>query len=598
MCCVGTAFLIAAGTFAADVFTPLGLREVRVRGEIGRRISVTITNNLLVLDADRDFLPLFQSRTNKDGYIGLGKLIDATVKFAANTEDTRVLALKRHLITETLKVQEPDGYIGLMAPAHRVRGMWDIHEMGYVIWALLTDYQYFGDEQSLAAARKGADYLVKNWSVLPTDWGKGSGVAPHVAVTGIERTMLALFRQTGTADYLDFSVKTRALPDWDLPIVIGRRPGIEGHIYAYLARCLAQLELYRTQPSRHLLEQTDRAMDFMLHHDGLHITGGTGQCEIWTNDQDGRGDLGETCATAYQLRIYDSLLRLKGDPRMGDLMERTIYNALFAAQSPDGRRLRYFAPTEGNRVYWKTDTYCCPCNYRRIVTELPTMVFYRTQTGLAVNLYTAGQAKLSVKNVPLTIRQETDYPNSGRVLLHLEPARPMIFPLQLRIPAWAHGANVTINGQVAKGEPKAGSFFELKREWKPGDQVALELPMPWRLVKGRQRQAGRVAVMRGPQLFCLNPEQNTTLTKLDGTELGYLALDPSSLTDPVMNSAVRPDGLGCRVRAWKAGFGLGAKGDYELMLTEFPDPDGKATYFRLRDYSLAVEDELFSEKSK
>ena len=115
----------------------------------------------------------------------------------------------------------------------------------------------------------------------------------------------------------------------------------------------------------------------MLRHDGLHITGGTGQCEIWTDDQDGRGDLGETCATAYQLRVYESLLRLRGEARMGDLIERTVFNTLFAAQSPDGRRLRYFAPTEGPRAYWTTDTYCCPCNYRRIVAELPGMVFLR-----------------------------------------------------------------------------------------------------------------------------------------------------------------------------------------------------------------------------
>ncbi|MBI3849701.1 MAG: glycoside hydrolase family 127 protein [Verrucomicrobia bacterium] len=592
-CCVTTASL------AADALTPLNLRDVQVGGEIGRRITITITNNLLVLDADHDFLASFKAKTNEGGYIGLGKLIDATVKFAAETGDPRVLALKQHLVDETIKAQAPDGYLGQLAPAQRVRGFWDIHEMGYVIWGLLTDYKYFGDERSLAAARKGADYLLRNWSTLPPDWGHKIGVAPYVAVTGLERTMLALHRQTGAAPYLDFVTKTRALPEWELPIVIGRRPGIEGHIYAYLARCLAQLELYRHQPDHRLLGQTDRALDFMLNHDGLQITGGAGQCEIWTDDQDGRGDLGETCSTAYQLRVYDNLLRLRGDARLGDLIERTIYNALFAAQSPDGRRLRYFSPTEGGRVYFPLDTYCCPCNFRRIVAELPAMVFYRAHDGLAVNLYTTAEAKLSVgKNVPLTIRQATDYLNSGRIRLQLDPARPVKFPLQLRIPAWARGASVTVNGRPAKGAGQAGRFFALTREWKSGDEVSLNLQMSWRLVKGRQRQAGRVAVMRGPQLFCLNPAQNPAIAKLDGTELGYLALDPASLTDPVPSDVVRPEGLGCRVKAWKAGFGIEKKADFTLTLTEFPDPDGKATYFRLRDFSVAVDDELLAGKSK
>jgi DUF1680 family protein len=583
---------------AADAFTPLGLSEVQVGGEIGRRISITVANNLLVLDAERDFLTPFRNKTGKGGYIGLGKLIDAAVKFAAHTGDPRVMALKEQLVTETIKTQEPDGYIGIMAPPQRVQGLWDIHELGYVIGGLLADHQYFGEERSLAAARRAADFLLQRWPTLPRDWGLGTDVAAHVAVTGVERTMLALHRATGAAPYLDFAVKTRALSEWALPIVVGRRPGIEGHVYAFMARCVAQLELQRTQPGPRLLAQSERALDFMLRHDGLHITGGTGQREIWTDDQDGRGELGETCATAYQLRLYDSLLRLNGDARMGDLIERTIGNALFAAQSPDGRRLRYYAPTEGPRVYWKTDTYCCPCNYRRIVAELPAMVFYRTRAGLAVNLYTPAQTKLALAGGgSVTIRQETDYPNSGHIRLRLDPARPVTFPLQLRIPAWAQGATVAVNGQRVTGSVKAGAFFELKREWKPGDEVALELPLAWRLIMGRQRQAGRVAVMRGPQLFCLSPAGHAALATLDGADLGYVALDPSSLADPVPNDAVRPGGLGCRIRAWKPGMGVGPKTDLELTLTEFADPDGKATYFRLRDFSPAVEDELLAGRS-
>jgi len=592
--------LVVTGCLASvgrsgDQLTPLRLRDVQVGGEIGRRIDITVTNNLLVLDADKDFLPPFRAKTAKDGYVGLGKLLDATVKFAAYTGDARVLALKKHLVDETLEAQEADGYIGIMAPPQRVRGLWDVHEVGYVIWGLLADYQYFGEERSLAAARRAADYLIQRWPSLPQDWCVGTDVAANVAVTGLERTMLALYFQTGDESYLDFTVKTRTLPDWDLPIVIGRRRGIEGHIYAYMARCLAQLELDREQPDNKLLRQTQQAMDFMLHHDGVHITGGTGQCEIWTDDQDGRGDLGETCATAYQLRVYDALLRRNADPRMGDLIERTIYNALFAAQSPDGRRLRYFAPTEGDRVYWTTDTYCCPCNYRRIVAELPAMVFYRTAQGVAVNLYAQSQARLSVgPDVPLVLRQETDYPNSGRIRLVLEPERPTEFSLQLRIPLWAQGTTVAVNGKPVQGTIKAGTFLDITRSWQAGDEVTLELPMTWRLVKGRQRQAGRVAVMRGPQVFCLNPKQHEALAKLDGVELGYLALDPKSLTAAGSSDAVRPGGIACKVSAWKPGFGLGEKADYELILTEFPDPEGRATYFRLRDFRTAVDDEVLA----
>jgi len=586
----------AAPCAAAELLSPLELRDVKVGGEIGRRIDVTLTNNLLKLDVDRDFLPPFRTQDGKTSYIGLGKLIDSAVKLAAYSSDPRAFALKRHLVEETLKAQAEDGYIGLFPPAQRIKTLWDVHELGYVIWGLLSDYRYFGDKRSLAAARKAADYLVKNWSVLPEKWGEGAEVAPHVAFTGIERTLLGLHRETGEPSYLDFCVRTRALPQWDLNIVIGRRAGIEGHVYAYTCRCLAQLELNALHPAPRLMRPAERVIDFLTRQDGALVTGSAGQCEIWTGDQDARGDVGETCALAYQLRVYDSLLRSRSEAKMGDLMERTIFNALFASQSPDGRRLRYFAPLEGERAYWTTDTYCCPCNFRRIIAELPLMVFYRSQDGLAVNLYTPSQAKLNVgQGVALAVRQETDYPNSGTVRITLEPSAVSTFPLKLRVPSWASGATAAVNGAPVSGALVPGTFFEIRRTWSAGDHVTLELPMKWRLVKGRQRQAGRVAVMRGPQVFCLNPAQNSGLAKLDGTELGYLALNPASLGEPVASAAVRPDGIGCRVQAWKPGFGLSQKADFELTLTEFPDPDGKATYFRLRDFSGSTNDELLSD---
>lgn len=579
---------------ADDLLEPLDLRSVRVGGEIGRRIDITITNNLLVLDADRDFLPAFRVRDGKTSYIGLGKLIDSAVKLAACSGDPRVLALKEHLVAETIKTQDRDGYIGVFPPDRRVTALWDVHELGYVIWGLLADHAYFGGTNSLHAARRAADWLLRNWSALPEGWGADADVAPHVAFTGLERTMLSLNRATGERSYLDFVTTTRALPAWDPGIVVGRRKGIEGHIYAYLARCLAQLELHRTQADRKLLRATERAMDFLTHHDGALITGSSGQCEIWTNDQDARGDVGETCAIAYQLRVYDALLRGGGDAALGDLMERTIFNALFASQSPDGRRLRYFAPLEGARVYWNTDTYCCPCNYRRIVAELPAMVFYRAADGVTVNLFTPATAKLTAgRDVPITITQETDYPNSGQIRIALDPARPANFALRLRIPAWATNATVSVNGRPEKSRPEPGSFFALRREWKAGDVVELDLPMSWRLVKGRQRQAGRVAVLRGPLVFCLDPVPVAALAKQDGVELGYLALNPASLGDPVRDDTVRPNGLGCRVQAWNAGFGLSTHPDHEFTLSEFPDPDGRAVYFRLRDFAPAGDDELF-----
>ena len=116
--------------------------------------------------------------------------------------------------------------------------------------------------------------------------------------------------------------------------------------------------------------------------------------------------------------------------------------------------------------------------------------------------------------------------------------------------------------------------------------------------------------MRGPVVFCLNPALNESLQKQDAVEagfhmkkppveLGFIMIDPASLKDLPGDDAVRPGGMACAVKAANDGFTLtGASGKLSLKLTEFPDPEGKITYFRLPDLSVAVPDELFSGECK
>ena len=148
---------------------------MKVGGEIGRRIDVTVENNLLALDANKDFLPPFAEKKRTDGYIGLGKLIEAAVRFAAYTRDDEVLALKRHLVASVTDAQEADGYIGMLAADHRMRGMWDVHEMAYLIYALATDYQHFDEQGSLTSARRAADYIPGTLGRLADGMGQSNG---------------------------------------------------------------------------------------------------------------------------------------------------------------------------------------------------------------------------------------------------------------------------------------------------------------------------------------------------------------------------------------------------------------------------------------
>jgi len=576
-----------------DVLAPVNLADIKVGGEIGRRIDITISNNLLQLDLDNDFLSSFRLKNDR-GYIGLGKLIDGAVKMAVYSRDNRVISLKDYLVNEIIKAQEPDGYIGNHSAGNRMWKLWDIHESGYIIYGLLTNYRYYNDKRSLDAARKAADYIIGNWSSRPEGWDIKADVAERVGITGLHRTVLTLYSITGDKKYLDFCISQLGLMDLDPGIVTGRRKLIEGHIYAYMAGSLAQLELYRMIRDPKLLVPARKALSYMSSGNGMLITGGAGQSEIWTGDQDGRGDLGESCATVYQLRVYDNLLRLEGDSRYGDIMERTINNALFGAQAPDGRLIRYYTPLEGNRIYHNGDTYCCPCNYRRFISEMPSMIYYSSDDGIAVNLFTTSSATVETgKGNRIKISQTTDYPNSGNIAINIDPAGTGSFKLKLRIPLWCKNAAVRVNDSKAGINCTPGTFAEIDRQWKQGDRVVLELPMEWRLVQGRQRQAGRAALMRGPQIFCLDPQQIKSLVDLDPSELGRIVLDLASLDpEPVSSTVVRPDGIACSLKAGNVPMFLGNSRNLSLVFTEFADPAGKCTYFKVPDVSETVPDEL------
>ncbi len=215
---------------AADFLRPLDLRRVQVGGEIGRRIDITVHNNLLKLNAERDFIAPFRNKSgHRDDFFGLGMLIDAAVRFAAYTQNDEVLALKKHLVEEAIRSQESDGYIGTMKAPDRMWTLWDLHEMAYLILGLTDDYCFFGEKASLDAARKTADYIIERWATMPDDWTRQTHINVHESGCGLERAVLTLFRATKDRRYLDFCVRQQALARMEFghrhwPPRITRRP--------------------------------------------------------------------------------------------------------------------------------------------------------------------------------------------------------------------------------------------------------------------------------------------------------------------------------------------------------------------------------------
>ncbi len=200
----GAVAILDVGLPPNERWSRLDLRQVKVEGEFGRRIGLCINANILKVDVEGTFLSRFRNRGEGPDYLGFGKFIDAMVRLSAYSGDERLLALKKRTIGQLIATQDADGYIGLMKnPASRIRTLWDLHENSYIIWALVSDYQFFGEQASLNAARKMADRITKVFlsdpTLRPDTLG---GVVPFSGSSlGLDRALLSLSAATGDPKY-------------------------------------------------------------------------------------------------------------------------------------------------------------------------------------------------------------------------------------------------------------------------------------------------------------------------------------------------------------------------------------------------------------
>lgn len=594
-----------------DKLCRVTLNQQELGGEIDRRIQNLVYQNYMVVDLDGKWLNHFRNRTDRDGrshvYYGIGKVFDAGSLFAAYTGDPKVAARTQYIMDELVKSRDSDGYLGFwtVEPENRQDHInWILHEQEYINLAFVRNFCCTGNPQSLAHAKVMADYILKTFPT-PQNPCYNPG---DICTAGLPEGMLELYRVTGDKRYFDFAadvphgnnhgeVQLASLRTWEQDF--SRRPR---HVYVMLARCYAQTELYRLTGETNLLDMSQLMRNELLKkgEGGMLVTGSCSDGEQFTYNQNGRGAIGESCVTAYMLRWIDSLMRLEGDMRYGDLLERTVYNALLAANSPDGRWIRYFTPFTGDRQYDTRDFFCCCGNYRRAVAELPQKVYYRTpEGGIALNFFTNSKKTFDVNGQAVTIVQKTAYPNDGNVKLTFSTETPKAFPFQFRTPRWCDRVTVQVNDEAPVEIDPIGQklgCYVLNRTWKDGDVVTISMPMMWRLLRGRALQDGRVVLLRGPIVYCIGRDQNAELLA-ECPEPRNLVIDPASITEPATDDSIRPGGLKVIAKAWLNQDCSGEKVD--VTLTEFIDPSGQDVYFRVPDLAATsplrlADDEIVS----
>jgi len=511
-------------------------------GLLGDRYEKNAVARLLNVD-ETELLEGFRHKPGKQAWIGehVGKFLHAASLAYAGTKDPRLKEKITRVATELMKTQEPDGYLGTYTPSTRFglypNADWDVWVHKYDLLGLLTYYQYTGDKNALAACRSVGDLLINTFGP-----GKKSilsaGTHMGMAATSVLEPIVLLYRATADPRYLDFAkyivsawdepngpkVKTSLLTEKSV------RKTANGKAYEMLSNLVGLCELYRATGDRQYLEPALIAWNDVSKN-RLYITGSGSAGEHWQDDyhlpNGNNASICETCVTVTWEQLNLQLLRLTGESKYSDQLERSVYNHLLGAQKPTGDAWCYYTPLQGTKPYGNS-TNCCLSSGPRGVALLPTFVYSSTGDGVNVNLYTPSKSMVDVGGEPITVEQKTDYPTGGTVSLTVSaPANSKPFALRLRIPGWSTHTRVALNGGPVTVAPQPGEYLALRRKWRSGDRIQVTFDMSPKLILGDHENAGKAAVMVGPLVLAADEGHNPECKPIARCEVAGAGEDTS-----------------------------------------------------------------------
>ena len=521
---------------AADALPP---SAVHLDGWLGHRVEINAKNRLLAVETE-PLLAGFHRKPGSHPWIGehVGKWMHGATLAWAYTGNPALREKLDRVAADLIHAQEPDGYLGTYVPEQRF-GLfsgadWDVWSHKYNLLGLLTYYQYTGNEAALTACRKMGDLLIATFPAKKSILAAGTHVG--MAATSVLEPIVLLYRATGDERYLQFA--RYIVESWDEPngpkilatLLTQKQVNKTANAKAYemLSNLVGLCELARATGDRRFVEAVSNAWEDVVAK-RLYLTGSASAGEhfqgdfVLPNGMDSH--ICETCVTTTWIQLNLQLLRLTGQAKYGDELERTFYNHLAAAQHPQGGDWCYFTALEGRKAYDKQIT-CCHSSGPRGMALAPQAAYLHGHDAgrdvLLVSTLETSRATLKLGGQAVSVRQQRGFPRSGESVLTLRLARPATFALRVRVPAWANP--LILQAEGASPTSERGWATLPAREWKDGDRITLKFTLGARLVPGEHGNAGRAAAAWGPFVLACNQQHNTALPPL-GT-LGLVESQP------------------------------------------------------------------------
>jgi len=454
------------------------------------------------------------------------KWIEAVAFSLAYSFDEDLYKLSRSVIEEVVAAQDEDGYLNtyftFKLKGMRWRNLRDSHELycaGHLMQAGIAYYRSTGERILLDSAVRFADHI---YDTFITKGFRCVDGHPEV-----EMALVELYRTVRSRRYLDlacFFIDNRGLGlIGGSTYHIDHKPfrelsEIVGHAVRALYLNCGATDIYMETGDREIWEALQRLWRSMVYHK-MYITGGVGsryEGEAFGDDYElpNYRAYSETCAAVANVMWNWRMLNASRDACYTDIMELALYNAALSGISLDGKSYFYVNPLADRGYSRRQDWFtcaCCPPNIARLIASIPGYIYSKSIEGLWIHLYVQSTISTSLDGNKVTLRQITNYPWDGEVKLSIEPKLEDEFSVYLRIPGWCRGFTVEVNGRRIDTMIKPPSYIEIRRVWSYGDSIKLSMSMPVELMTAHPRvieNTGRVAIMRGPLVYCVEQCDN------------------------------------------------------------------------------------------
>jgi DUF1680 family protein len=381
-----------------------------------------------------------------------------------------------------------------------------------LVCGLIDSHQYVRDPDAYSILDRTTNTALPHLPGKAIEHGRrwrkspGEGYTWDESYTISENLFLAYQRGAGER-YRSLAIQYLDDEYFD-PLAGGRNVLAGRHAYSYVNSLSSAMQAYLTLGDAKYLSAASHALEMLTAQS--FVTGGWGPDEQLRAP--GSGDVAKSlsgshnsfetpCGSYAHIKLTRYLLRVTRDPKYGDSMERVMYNTVLGAKPllADGSTFYYADYNfQGRKIYKDVRWPCCSGTLPQVAADYHINVYFGDREGVYVNLYLPSTLRWAQDGARVSLTQRSGYPFDGSVHLDVELSKPSEFAVRLRIPIWAEDASIFVNGKRVPTSDGPGSFATIRRSWKTGDVIEMDLPMRLRLeaIDGQHPQT--VALLCGP----------------------------------------------------------------------------------------------------